>query len=347
MNSYERFMAAVRREEPDRVPTMELEVEESVRDRILPGASLLDFYEHVDLDAMVVFEDIPWQEASGDLKRDHFGLLRRFMEFDGPTWPFPVQPLIRQEQDPEEFLEHLRMPDPRDPARLATLRAAVRRFRGRKAVVFGMHSSFIYPAFIRGIENLLLDYLINPEFALSLTGKVVDYFVELERRAIEAGADAVIECEDYCSKTGTFMSIEHFRTFVLPGLQRVGQVAREFGVPFLKHADGYMWPLLSVLVDEAGIEGYHPIEPAAGMDIAEVKGRFGDRLAVIGNVDCAELLTFGTPARVREATRECIEKAAPGGGHVLASSNVIHVGVPPENFLAMLEAAGEFGRYPM
>ena len=347
MNSYERFMAALRLEEPDRVPIMELEVEESVRQRILPGASLLNFYEQIDLDAIVVFEDIPWQEVNGEVKRDHFGMLRRFMQFDGPTWPFPVEPLVKEGQDLEEFLEHLQMPDPHNPGRLATLQAAVQRFKGRKAVIFGMHSSFIYPSFIRGIENLLMDYIINPEFARRLTQRVVDYFVELERRAIEAGADAIIECEDYCSNTGPFMSIDHFRKFVLPGLKRAGEVAHKYGVPFLKHADGNMWPLLDILVKEVGIEGYHPIEPAAGMDIGKVKNCFGARMAMIGNVDCSRLLTFGSPEEVKEATRECIERISPGGGHILSSSNVIHTGVPPQNFLALLEAAREFGRYPI
>ena len=326
---------------------MELEVEENVRQKIMPNASLLEFYEEIDLDAIVIFEDIPWQDVSADVKRDHFGMLRRFMEFDGPTWPFPVEPLVKEDQDLEEAVEHLQMPDPHDPERLVTLRSAVERFKGRKAVVFGMHSSFIYPAFIRGIENLLMDYILNPKFVKRLIQMVVHYFTELEKQAIELGADAIIECEDYCSKTGPFMCIDHFKEFVLPGLKEVGRIAKERGVSFLKHADGHMWPLLDILVDEAGIEAYHPIEAAAGMDIREVKRSYGDQIAVIGNVDCARLLTFGTPEEVKRATRECIQKASPGGGHILASSNMIHIGVPPENFLAMLDAAKEFGRYPI
>jgi len=346
MNSYERFFTALRREEPDRVPMMELEVEESVREKIMPGASILDFYDQIDLDAITVFEDIPWEDVGSDVKRDHFGVLRRFQKMDGPTWPFPVEPLIKKDQDLDDFLKNYEMPDPHDPARLASLRAAVKRFKGKKAVIFGMHSSFIYPAFIRGIDNWLMDYILNPKFVKCFTQMIVDYFVELEKHAIEYGADAVVDCEDYCSKTGPFMSIEHFKEFVLPGLQQVINVAKERNIPFIKHSDGYIWPLLDILVN-AGIDALHPIEPAAGMDIGEVKRVYGDRIAVIGNIDCAQLLTFGRPEDVRNATKECIRKASPGGGHILASSNIIHVGVPPENFLAMIEACKEFGRYPI
>ena len=143
------------------------------------------------------------------------------------------------------------------------------------------------------------------------------------------------------------MSPDHFREFVLPGLREVGRVAKEQNIPFMKHADGYMWPLLDILVDEAGIEAFHPNEPAANMDIAEVKKIYGDKISVVGNVDCAILLTFGTPDKVREATKECIRKASPGGGHILSSSNMIHIGVPPDNFLAMLETTKEYGQYPI
>lgn len=347
MNSYERFMIALQRKEPDRVPLMELEVEESVREKIMPGASLFDFYEQIDLDAICIFEDIPWKDVESNIKRDHFGIMRRFMKMDGPTWPFPVEPLVKEGQNLDDFLESFQIPDPHDPKRLQTLRSAIKRFKGKKAVVFGMHSSFIYPAFIRGIENLLTDYIINPAFAKKLTMMIVDYFTVLTEHAIEYGADAVIECEDYCSKTGPFMSIKHFREFVLPGLVEVGKVAKKNNVPFLKHADGNMWPLMDILVDEAGVDGFHPNEPAANMDIVEVKKVYGDRITVIGNVDCAHLLTFGSPQDVKEATKECIFKTSPDGGHILASSNIIHVGIPPENFLAMVEAAKEFGRYPI
>ena len=83
------------------------------------------------------------------------------------------------------------------------------------------------------------------------------------------------------------------------------------------------------------------------MDIGEVKKVYGDRVAIHGNIDCAHLLTFGKPEDVRNAVKDCIHKASPGGGHILSSSNSIHAGVPPENFIAMVEAAREYGEYPI
>lgn len=346
MNSYERFFTALNRKEPDRLPLMELEVEKSVIEKISPGSNIFDFYDEIGLDAIVVFEDIPWVKINPYIKRDHFGVLRDFRDINGPTWPFPYEPLVKEDINFEKFIEDYRPPDPNDPRRLSTLKQLIDRFKGEKAIVFGMHSSFIYVSFIRGFENLLMDYIINPSFAKSLTRIVVDYFKELTKNAIELGADAIIDCEDYCGKDGPILSIPHFNEFILPGLQEVINIAKEKKIPALKHSDGYLWPLLEILVD-SGIDAIQAIEPAAGMDIGEVKKVFGNKIAVIGNIDCAKLLTFGSVKDVKRATIECILNASPGGGHILSSSNIIHSGIPPENFLTMVNTVKEYGEYPI
>ncbi len=325
---------------------MELEVEKSVIEKISPGSDIFDFYEEIGLDVVVVFEDVPWVEVSPYIKRDHFGVLRDFRDIKGPTWPFPYKPLINENTNLEKFMEDYKPPNPNDSGRLNTLNKAIKRFKGEKAIVFGMHSSFIYVSFIRGFEDLLMDYIINPDFAKKLTNIVVNYFKGLTKNAIEVGADAIIDCEDYCGKDGPLLSLSHFNEFILPGLKEVINIAKENNIPALKHSDGNIWPLLETIVN-TGIDAIQAIEPAAGMDIGEVKKAFGNKIAVIGNVDCAELLTFGSRADVKRATIECILKASPGGGHILSSSNIIHKGVPPENFLTMVNSVKEYGKYPI
>jgi len=83
------------------------------------------------------------------------------------------------------------------------------------------------------------------------------------------------------------------------------------------------------------------------MDIAEVKAHLAGKMSAWGNIDCRTLLVTGTPDEVRESVRATIEIAAPGGGYALTSSNSIYPNVPAENYLAMVEAAHELGRYPI
>ena len=69
-------------------------------------------------------------------------------------------------------------------------------------------------------------------------------------------------------------------------------------------------------------------------------------MALKGNVDCAQTLTFGSPEEVVEATKAALRQGMPGGGFILSSSNSIHSAVKPENYMAMLKTLQDFGRYP-
>jgi uroporphyrinogen decarboxylase len=97
---------------------------------------------------------------------------------------------------------------------------------------------------------------------------------------------------------------------------------------------------------EIGFDGLHPIQPQC-MDIKEVKSYVQGRACVIGNIDCANLLPYGTEAEVVDAVKETIRAVAPGGGYVIASSNSIHPGCDPKNVLAMFRAARQYGKYPI
>jgi uroporphyrinogen decarboxylase len=90
-----------------------------------------------------------------------------------------------------------------------------------------------------------------------------------------------------------------------------------------------------------------PIDPVAGLDIGRIKEQCGDRIALKGNVDCAQTLTFGSVEDVVRETKEVIRKAGPGGGLILSSSNSIHSSVQPGNYLAMWNAIRMYGTYPL
>jgi uroporphyrinogen decarboxylase len=93
------------------------------------------------------------------------------------------------------------------------------------------------------------------------------------------------------------------------------------------------------------LDALHPIEPKA-VAIAAVKREFGDRLALLGNID-VDLLTRGSPGEVPTQVRQRIQEVAPGGGFAIGSSNSIPDYVPLENYRTLVEAALEFGRYPI
>jgi uroporphyrinogen decarboxylase len=104
-----------------------------------------------------------------------------------------------------------------------------------------------------------------------------------------------------------------------------------------------MSSLLPIAV-EAGFLGVHPLEPAAGMDLGEVKREFGEDLVLIGNVDVAVL--FGSDLElVRKEVRRCMEQGAPGGGYMFSSCSSIFKGMNTAAVVEMFRYAGETGVY--
>jgi len=164
---------------------------------------------------------------------------------------------------------------------------------------------------------------------------------------LRRGANLMWGGVDICYSEGPLFSIDMFRRFFAPRLKAITDLCHRYGVPYFKHTDGNVRLLEESLLFECGIDGLHPLEPEAGMDLAYYKEKYGDRLTLMGNVSCARTLVTGTPEEIEEETRRAIEIAAPGGGYVLSSSNTIHSQVPAEKYLVMLEAAKKYGKYPI
>ena len=93
-----------------------------------------------------------------------------------------------------------------------------------------------------------------------------------------------------------------------------------------------------------GIKCINPIEPY-GMDIYEVKRKWGKKISLMGNMDIAGALGFGTPKDVVTDTKEHLKKLMPGGRYIAASSHSITKNILPENFMAMIETVHNYGRY--
>ncbi len=120
---------------------------------------------------------------------------------------------------------------------------------------------------------------------------------------------------------------------------------QERGKYFIKHTDGNTWSILDKMI-EAGIDGWHGIQPSIGMDMRLLKERYAGRLCLFGGVNC-ETLVDDTPEGVQAEAEYAIHHAGPGGGLVLGSGNSLMLGTKKGNYQAMLDALHERGRYPL
>ena len=193
------------------------------------------------------------------------------------------------------------------------------------------------------MENLLFDYALEPRLVHRMAEITTEFNLAAIDYAASIGIDAIAVEGDLAGSTNLIMSPGDFKKYIKPYLIRIVDHAHKKGLMIIKHSDGNIWPILDDLV-ETGFDGIHPIQPQC-MDIGEVKKHLGDRACIIGNIDCQELLPEGTPDEVDKAVKDTIEIAAPGGGYIISSSNSIHPGVKPENYIAMVEAVHKYGKY--
>lgn len=345
LTGLERILKTIRLEEPDVVPHFELTIDEKVRNAILPGASYEDFIEYLDIDGICIYDKTySWEyetlDASKRIKRNQWGATVRFTEEEDGH---PIKPAIELEEDLDTYVA----PDPDLPWRYEGLEAVVKRFKGQRAVIAHATDPFsVVKDHILGDVNYFKAMIKNPELIDRATKIVVNYYLQYLRNCLDLGADIIWVSGDWAMTKGPMVSPRFTKEFIGPPFQKIVELAHSRGVPCLKHTDGNVWPIIDVILD-AGADGLHPIDPLAGMDIGDAKTRIGNKLCLMGNVSCVTTLCSGTIEEVRQETKEVIRKAGKGGGLICGSSNSIHSGVRPENYVAMVKAIKEYGKYPL
>jgi len=149
------------------------------------------------------------------------------------------------------------------------------------------------------------------------------------------GLDGFALCSDYCFNEGPFLRPAQFAEFITPYLKDTVARYRAMGFFVIKHTDGDIRPIVDQLVD-ANPHALHSIDPQAGVDLADIKRRFGHRVCLIGNVNCG-LLQSGTDAQVADNVRAALRDGAPGGGYIFSTSNCIYTGLPLKRYELMLD----------
>ena len=147
--------------------------------------------------------------------------------------------------------------------------------------------------------------------------------------------DGFAMCADYCFNDAPFLSPAMFDEFVTPYLKAVIAGYREMGFYVIKHTDGNIMPILDSLV-EANPHALHSLDPQGHVDMAEAKRLVGEKVCLIGNVNCG-LLQTGTDEEVIESARYAIQQGKPGGGYVFSTSNCIYTGLAMERYELILD----------
>jgi hypothetical protein len=253
-----------------------------------------------------------------------------------PLESYPVAPRVTSVTE----LRELPFPDPTDPSLFNGLIEDVDR---AETLVIGQHPAGILERFVllMGMQGGLTALITAPEASSEALERIADYHVGLARGYIGAGVEAAWLADDYAGQNGPYVRPSLWRRMILPPLARVIAVYREAGLPVFVHTCGKAEAFVPALLD-AGVDVLNLQSDAC--DMAALKARFDRRIAFFGGMS-SRTLFFGTPEEVRQSTRHAIETLGKDGGLVLAPDQPL--AFPAENLSALVEAARDYGQYPI
>ncbi len=245
-------------------------------------------------------------------------------------------------------------PDPLDPGFTAGVAGEARALYENTPYAImadGGFKSFWELAFImRGFERILIDVAENPEFIRALMSKLLEINIAGTGRFLEAAGRYIQvfrTADDLAAQRGLLMSPATFRRLLKPVYKSYFDfVKSKTEAKIFYHSCGNITGLLDDLI-EIGVDALNPVQVSAMGDTAALKARFGGRVTFWGGIDTQRVLPSGSVADVEAEVRRRIIDLGPGGGFVVASVHNIQPDVPPENIVAMAEAARLHGRYPL
>jgi uroporphyrinogen decarboxylase len=232
-----------------------------------------------------------------------------------------------------------------DEAALAAIAREIRRQSGDRYLLV-CHGDATYAIPDGGdMEEVAAAFFERPDAMKGKAAQRVEKALERGRRLLDAGYDGFALCADYCFNEGPFLSPRMFAEFVTPYLARLVMGYKAMGAYVIKHTDGNIMPILDQLVS-CEPHGLHALDcQARDMDLAVIKRLAGDKVCLIGGVQCG-LLQTGTEAQIVENCRYALRHGMPGGGYIYGTTNVAFKGLPLERYLLMLQVRAQCGGYP-
>lgn len=251
-------------------------------------------------------------------------------EEDVPFYDDPVDRLAARNEQERKDLEQ-----PFDDARLEIYDLLYKEM-DRPFEIFA-------PAYTLGVWSdidLMQTMVLEPDIAAEHFCIAAEQAIRQIKAYVEHGIRLIGIGGDFAGNR-PIISPELYRELIVPQIRRVSQAAHSMDVWTVNASDGNLWSVIEDFLLGCEVDAYMEIDSRAGMDLGKLKSAYGDKICFMGNLDCGELMSFGTPKAIREEVFQCLED---GGktGHIFTPSNAITNTVPYENFQAMHDAYNEY-----
>ena len=263
----------------------------------------------------------------------------RFRDVFGVVWDRTVDKdigIVEGCMLPEPSLANYQFPDPLDPRFFQDINAKIAKHPDRFRVFCLGFSLFERAWTLRGMENLMMDFLLSPDFVHQILAAIADYNIAQVREALKYDIDAVYFGDDWGQQRGLIMGKPAWDLFILPQLRRMYRAVRQAGKFQMIHSCGDVDELFDDLIS-AGLNCFNPFQPEV-MDCPALLEKYRGRLAFHGGLSTQQTLPRGTVADVRGESRRMLDLGREGG-YIFAPAHAVEGDVPLENIFAFIEEA--------
>lgn len=237
---------------------------------------------------------------------------------------------------PEPTLENYEFPNPTDKQFFDDIETKITRFPDRFRVFQIGFSLYERAWTLRGMENLMMDFIENPDFLKTLFNAIADYNIAQIKEALKYDIDAVHFGDDWGQQHGLQMGPTFWREFIKPVLKRMYGVAKRAGKFVTIHSCGDVDELFDDLI-EIGLNCFNPFQPEV-MDVESLLKQYRGRLAFHGGLSTQKVLPYGTVEDVKAESQKLLILGKEGG-YIFSPAHAVEGDVPLENMLTFIEEA--------
>lgn len=193
-----------------------------------------------------------------------------------------------------------------------------------------------YLTWLMGYETLCYALYDQRDLVQAIAQRLMDLYIVILERILEFERVKIIwGSDDMGFKTGTMISPDDLREFVLPGHRKMAEMSHAAGRPYILHSCGNLNAIYEDLIEDVKIDGKHSFEDTIE-DVRDLKGTLGQRIALLGGID-VDFLCRADEAAIRARVRDTLDICMPGGGYCLGTGNSVANYIPVNHYLAMLD----------
>ncbi len=346
MSPRERWQAVLSGKTPDRVPMDYWGTPEATAKlmRHLGCADERALFGKLHVDRPVVIEP-PYAGPAVPADADEFGCRYRDVDYGSGVYRECIGHPLARFASAEEIRREYAWPKP-DWYDMTALAGQLSGMEEQPVRGGGSEPFLLYKS-LRGEEQAFIDLIENPGIAHYCLDRLFELAYQKTRRIYETVPGKVLfsyVAEDMGSQDDLMLSPSQIRTFLVPRMKRMIDLAHQAGAYVFHHNDGAIRRILPDMI-EAGIDILNPIQwRCAGMEREGLKRDFGGRLVFHGGMDNQVTLPFGTVEDVQREVEENLRILGAGGGYILAPCHNVQAVSPAENIAAMYEAGYALGR---